>query len=440
MTALQLRQKRAKIAADAALLIPKTGSISPEDKRKFDLMMFECESLKSEIDAAERSGAGGEDERSRLERLDRELRETHRPREAQLGDGFDEAVDSAATRRYARAFSSYLRNGLNPTERGGRGVSDEDRAVLISRRGSERRDMGVATGSDGGYFVPTGFVYNVESAMKWYGSMLQSSTIMDTASGQPLPWPTDNDTTIVGEQIDENTQVTTADITLGSITFNAWKYSTKLVKVSIELLQDSAFNFDDYLAAKFGMRLGRILNTKFTTGAGTTEPTGIVTAAAAGPTAIGAAGNTGGSDSATNTIGSTDLVELEHSVDPAYRVAGVGAGFMLSDTALKLLKEVLDKYGRPIWKPGIASGTPDSLGGYPYWINNDMAAPAASAKSMLFGALKKYQIRRVAEMRILRLTERFADFGQVGFLGFARYDGNLLDAGTHPVKYLIQHS
>ena len=61
-------------------------------------------------------------------------------------------------------------------------------------------------------------------------------------------------------------------------------------------------------------------------------------------------------------------------------------------------------------------------------------------KSMLFGALKKYQIRRVAEMRILRLTERFADFGQVGFLGLARYDGNLLDAGTHPVKYLIQHS
>ena len=203
MTALQLRQKRAKIAADAALLIPKTGSISPEDKRKFDLMMFECESLKSEIDAAERSGAGGEDERSRLERLERELRETRRPQEAPL-DGFDEAVDSAATRRYARAFSSYLRNGLNPTERGGRGVSDEDRAVLISRRGSERRDMGVATGSDGGYFVPTGFVYNVESAMKWYGSMLQSSTIMDTASGQPLPWPTDNDTTIVGEQIDEN--------------------------------------------------------------------------------------------------------------------------------------------------------------------------------------------------------------------------------------------
>ena len=80
MTALQLRQKRAKIAADAALLIPKTGSISPEDKRKFDLMMFECESLKSEIDAAERSGAGGEDERSRLERLERELRETRRPR------------------------------------------------------------------------------------------------------------------------------------------------------------------------------------------------------------------------------------------------------------------------------------------------------------------------------------------------------------------------
>jgi HK97 family phage major capsid protein len=434
MTALQLRQKRAKIAADAALLIPKTGSISPEDKRKFDLMMFECDSLKSEIEAAERSAEGG-DERSQLERLEGELRQTRRPNEAPLGDGFDEAVNSASQRRYARAFSSYLRNGLNPTERGGRGVSDEDRSVMLSRR--ETRDMGVGTGSEGGFFVPQSFSYQVEEAMKYFGPMLQCSTVMDTSTGAPLPWPTSNDTTVVGEQLAENTQVSAADVTLSSITFNAWKYSTKLVKVSLELVQDSAFDMEQWLSREFAIRLGRILNTKFTVGVGTTEPNGIVTAAAAGPTAVGASANTGGSDSATNTIGSIDVVELEHSIDVAYRP---GASYMMNDGTLKALKEVLDKYGRPLWKPGLASGDPDTINGYPYWINNDVATLAASAKTVLFGQMKKYLVRRVKSLQVLRLSERYADYGQIAFIGFARYDGNLLDAGTHPVKYLIQHS
>lgn len=78
--------------------------------------------------------------------------------------------------------------------------------------------------------------------------------------------------------------------------------------------------------------------------------------------------------------------------------------------------------------------------GYPYYVNMDMATIAASAKTVLFGQLKKYKIRRVMGMRVLRLVERFADYGQIALIGFARYDGNLLDAGTHPVKYLVQHS
>ena len=88
--------------------------------------------------------------------------------------------------------------------------------------------------------------------------------------------------------------------------------------------------------------------------------------------------------------------------------------------------------------PGIGANAPDTILGYPYAINNDMATIATTNKTVLFGAIDKYLIRQVKELSILRLNERFADKGQVAFIGFARYDGNLLDAGTHPVKYLVQ--
>jgi HK97 family phage major capsid protein len=192
---------------------------------------------------------------------------------------------------------------------------------------------------------------------------------------------------------------------------------------------------ESFLVEQFAARLGRILNTKFTVGVGTTEPTGILTAATAGPTALGSAANTGGTETGGTSIGYIDLVELEHSVDPLYRR---GAKFILNDSTLRKIKEILDKYGRPLWVPGVAAGAPDTILGYPYSINNDMPTIAVNAKTVLFGAVDRYMIRRVKQLQVLRLVERFADYGQVAFLGFARYDGNLLDAGTHPVKYLVQ--
>jgi len=235
--------------------------------------------------------------------------------------------------------------------------------------------------------------------------------------------------------VGEGQQVTTQDVSISQITFGAWKYSTKLVKVSIELMQDSAFDLEAYLIKKFATRTGRILNTKFTTGAGTTEPNGIVTAATSGGTAVGASGNDGGSETGGTTIGSDDLVTLEHSVDPLYRR---GARFMMHDATLAAIKKVKDKYGRMLWMPGLAAATPDTINGYPFLINNDMAQIAVNNKTVLFGDMSLYTIRRVKQMSVLRLEERFADYGQIAFIGFSRYDGNLLDAGTHPVKYLVQ--
>jgi HK97 family phage major capsid protein len=446
--AKELREKRAKLHADATEILKK-DQMTAEDRTNFDKMMAEIDVMKGDIDREERAEA-----------LELELRQTTKPPEGQVGEqGTPEKV--AAVREYRSAlkrhgvtaidkiqpasraivdqmnsrwwdsFRSYLRS--EP----GQPISPEERSVLEGRD-PEFRDMGIGTGSEGGYFVPAGFVYNVDTAMKFYGQMLEAGDIMDTATGNSLPWPTQNDTAVSGEQIDENTQVNKQDLNIGRVVFGAFKYSTKMIPISLELLQDSAFDLESYVTDQFAVRLGRILNTKFTTGAGTTEPNGIITAATSGvAAAVGSSGNTGGSETGANSIGTTDLTELEHSVDRSYRK---GAAFMMHDSTEKYLKELLDKYGRPLWRPGVSSGAPDTINSYPYYVNNDMAQIGASNKTVLFGQLKKYKIRRVKELRVMKLVERFADYGQIALLGFARYDGNLLDAGTHPVKYLVQHS
>ena len=288
--------------------------------------------------------------------------------------------------------------------------------------------------------------------------MLLTSEIMDTATGQPLPYPTDNDTTIMGELVGEGQQVSDKDVTISQVLFGAWKFSSKMVKISLELMQDSAFDMESYLKKKLAIRIGRIYNNQFTVGTGTNAPNGIVTAVVAAcgtPSttpwtganngygipliAAGASGNDGGAETGGTSIGSADLDNLEHTVDPLYRR---GAAYMFHDQTLRRIKILIDKYGRPLWKPSVASSEPDQINGYSYYINNDMTPVPATAttnqNTVLFGQLDKYVIRRVKELGIITLRERFADYGQLALIGFSRADGQLLDAGTHPICYLQQ--
>lgn len=349
---------------------------------------------------------------------------------------------------YASAFKRYLRVGLDELRR-------EDRAIL----GTETRDMGeaglgsaVATGA--GILVPVGFENRITEALKYYGGMLDGGpsapTIMPTLTGQSLPWPTDSDATIQGERVTEGQQVSMQDVPMGQVIFGSTKYSSKMIKISIELLQDAAFDLDAWLSRKIAMRIGRIVNSDLTTGTGSSMPKGLITAALGGTTitAIGSVANDG--IGGFNTIGSDDLVNLEHSVDPLYRH---NAAFMMHDGTFAAIKRLKTKFGQPLWQPemidageqfhGGSGGAPGRLLGYPLLINNNMdqlqtvaSSPTVTRNTIVFGDLALYTVRRVGGITLLRLTERFADFGQVAFLAFARYDGNLLDAGTHPVSVL----
>lgn len=314
----------------------------------------------------------------------------------------------------------------------------------------ESRDMSegniisqIGTYSGIGYFVPAGFVYDVEQATKYFCPMLDGSVcrVLETATGQPLPYPTSNDTNQVATVIGENTTVNEQDASAGHINFGAWKLTSGLAKVSLELLQDSAFDLQAWLVNLFGIRYGRGLEALFTTGTGVNQPTGLLTAiAASGATpvvATGSATNDGSANTGANSIGSQDLVTLEHAVDPTYRR---GAKYMFHDTTLGFIKKLLDKFGRPLWAPGISANDPDRVNGYSYVINQSMPEIGASNTTMIFGDFSKFMIRKVKDLSVLRLDERFADAGQVGFVSFARVDSNLLDAGTHPLNVLQQHS
>jgi HK97 family phage major capsid protein len=462
-----LREERAKIFADMTELTNSTGLKTKEDCAKWDAMDTDVQSLTERITRMEKA-----------EKTNEELRASGAPPNGQVQhqqtDPNDEVAQKRAVEEYHRAYFNYLRYGEVQRMRGAhfiRGISEKDRDVLyrssklvrtaldkddqelINRElrslGAMRevRDMGSGgqgayPGATTGFFVPVGFVDKVLEAMKYYGPMLQVADTFDTATGQPLPFPTDNDTSVMGELIGEGQQVSTQDVILGQIIFGAYKFSSKLIKVSIELLQDSAFDFESYLTKKFGIRLGRIQNNMYTVGSGVSQPKGIITASFQGPNAIGTANNDG-TAAGGNTIGSDDMTNLEHAIDPLYRP---GAKYMFHDTTLGALKKVKDKYGRPLWVPNVAVKEPDTINGYEYAINNDMdqlqtspTSPVVSRKTVIFGPLKMYMIRRVKEMSVIRLEERFADFGQVAFLAFYRGDGNLLDAGTHPCAYLVNN-
>src|SRR5262249_1198337 len=157
-----------------------------------------------------------------------------------------------------------------------------------------------------------------------------------------LPIPTVNDTANVGEIINENSAVNQQDVAFGQLVLGAFKYSSKMILVSVELLQDNAINLAAFLGDALGTRIGRITNTHFTVGAGTRLPKGLVVAAASGK--VGLTGQ-------TTSVIFDDLVDLEHSVDPSYRQ---GARFMFHDKTLAALKKIKDTQGRPLFLPGLS--------------------------------------------------------------------------------------
>jgi HK97 family phage major capsid protein len=342
---------------------------------------------------------------------------------------------------HARAFSNFLRRGVNA-------LSEDERSLMRHRLNNDspaiRNAQSGAVGSQGGYLIPQGFSDILTEAMKWFGGIDGVAGEFHTENGAPLPWPLVNDATNKGRLIGQNVQAAETDFAFGATTtFNAYIFSSDIVLIPIALLEDSYFDLDAFTARALGTRIGRQLNYQGTVGTGSGAPTGIVTAAvAAGNVMQLTTGNTA-------SIAYSNLVTLEHTVDPAYRF-NPKTRWMFSDAMLKLIKLLVDANDRPLWQPGLSSSFREGAAvdllaakptilDHPYIINQDMATPASGAYTILFGDMSLYQLRRVAGgVTVQRLVERYADYLQVGFQAFARFDAQLVDAGTHPIAVLQQ--
>ncbi|WP_425832575.1 phage major capsid protein [Streptomyces fractus] len=377
-------------------------ALTAEEREKWDRAETELSELSSDIERMERA--------ARLDTVQRD--------QAVIatggGDNPEDRSEIDRDAAYRDAFDAYVRNGMG-------GLSQEQRTLMMSNQ-AEIRAGATSPGTAGGYFIPTETLNKITEVMKAYGGLLGAANVITTASGSPLNWPTNDDTANVGAILAENSQVTEQDVTLGQKTLGAYTYTSKLVRLSLQLVQDDVFGVEAWLTRKLGERIGRAVAAHLATGTGTAQPEGLFTNATAGKT--GATGQ-------TTSVTYDDLVDLQHSIDPAYRAS---AQWAMSDSALKTVRKLKDSQGRPLWEPSVQAGVPSSLMGAGVLIDNGIPAPAANAKSIGYGDIAAgYVVRQVSGGQMMRLDERYADYLQVGFLGFLRLDAKPDDGAAFRV-------
>lgn len=289
----------------------------------------------------------------------------------------------------------------------------------------EMRALSVGTTDAGGYSVPDEMMRAYWEKLKWFGNVRGLATVLSTATGAALPIPTVDDTSNVGEIIGEAAAVTTtADPIFGQIVLDAYKYSSKAVIVSVELLQDSSINVPVLLGGLLGTRIGRIQNTHFTVGTGSSQPNGVMVAASTGKTAA-----------AANAFTLDEVIDLYHSVDLAYRNAP-GAGFMMNDSVAAVVRKFKDSNNQYLWQMAVQEGQPDRLFGRPVYINNDVVGTLATGnRIMAYGDFRAYHVRDAGPVIFARADELRILNHQVVFLAFQRSDGDLVDTGA--VKRLV---
>lgn len=311
-------------------------------------------------------------------------------------------------------------------------LSHAQRQEII--REMHSRGQATYTGPRGAVLTQNTFMPRLERTMKAFGPMMRTSEIMITQDGSEMSWPALNDVDNEGVQIGEEEQIEDGDMEFSAYTFRSYKFASKVIKVSHELIRDSYVELARIISEALGERLGRIVNRRATIGEGGSTLSGIVPGSSAGKT-------TG----AGNAITFEELMELQASVDPAYREQP-GLGWMMHSDVASYIMRVKDGEGRFIWtdpSKGILAGAQGMLLGAPVHLNSTMDNTLATGnRTALYGDLSAYKLRIVDRIRLRTLTERYADTDQVGFIALIEADGCLLNpsgtAALNPVRHLVQ--
>lgn len=411
----EMHDKRGRLVTQAreALEEIKTNTDearAAELEQRHDTIMGELDSLDANIAREARV--------AKLEKEAEEARANKRPDQSGEGRG----VEEVAKPEYRDAFLRLAREGFDI-----QAVSSEDRSVLKAGLVAGEQRAQSTTVAAGGYTVPTELAAVVDKTLKMWGPMYDEAicTVLNTSGGGALDFPTVDDTAVAVAKHTEAAAMTDdggVDATFAKMTLNAFAFDTEWVQVSMELLQDSAINVEQFIGELLGERLARRVNVELTTGDGTGDPNGIVTASALGKTAASA-----------TALDADEIIDLLHSVDPAYR-ASPKCRFMFNDTTLAAIRKLKDGNGQYIWSMGdIRDGEPGRLLGQLYSVNQAVASAATGTKPIVFGDFSKYYVRKVGSPVIGVRREYY--WPNIGLAGIVRLDGDLIQSSA--VKHMV---
>ena len=400
MNITELRAKRARTFEAAKAFLDShrnaDGFLSAEDDATYTNMENEITALGNEISRLER-----------LETLDRELSKptsaplTEKPASAPKMD----EKKGRASDAYRMAFWNSIRS-KNP-------LTPELRNAL---------ETGEVT--EGGYLVPDSFERTLIQGLNENGVVRAHARVITTSGGlHKIPVVASHGS---ASWIDEEGDYIESDESFGQVQLDAHKVGT-IIKVSEELLQDSAFNLESYISSEFSRRIGDKEEDAFLNGDGSSKPTGILHATAGGTVGVAAAG--------AAAITADELVDLYYALKAPYRKNAV---WILNDATIKLIRKLKTGDGQYLWQPGIKDGEVNTILGRPYFTSPFMPTAQAGAKSIIFGDLSYYWIGDRQGISFRRLNELYAGKGQVGFMASKRLDGKTVL--SEAIQILQQHA
>lgn len=395
---LEMRRKRAKLVEEARAILDKAEeekrSLTAEEEQQYERIMADVDELAKKIQREER-----------MQALEKEMNEfADKGLRMNPNEGPEEKREKGnlrATAEYRNAFWQAIKFGKN--------ALDANQVRLLFD--PEVRTLVIGDEAAGGYLVPDEFERTLIQKLEEENIMRGLATVITTASGtREIPVEAD-----YGQAywLGENEQYRESDASFGRVVLGAHKLGT-IVKVSEELMYDSAFNMAAYVSSAFARRMGRAEEEAFIVGDGSGKPKGLVHDAQVGVTAP-----TGQTDSIT----ADNLIDLYHALRRPYRSR---ATWLMSDSTAKALRKLKDNDGQYLWQPGLQAGQPDRILGRPVAISDFVPPLGAGNRSILFGDLSYYWIADRVGRVMQRLDELYAVNGQVGFRMYQRVDGRLV--------------
>ncbi len=271
--------------------------------------------------------------------------------------------------------------------------------------------MSASPDADGGFLMPTEFEQQILAGLEEANIIRSIAKVITTSAERKIPIAA---THFVATWTAQNAAYTESNPTFAQKTIDAFKL-TDLVKISTELLQDSLFDLEAYLAGEFARATGMAEEKAFCIGTGTDQPTGPIHATSGGEICL--------TLSSATAITTDNLIDLIYALKSPYRQ---NASFLMRDVTVSTLRKLKDNNEVYLWQPSVQAGEPDRLMGYPLHTSPYAPVIEASSLPLAFGDFSNYWIADRVGRTVKRLSELYAGNGQIGFLATQLVDAKVI--------------